>query len=285
MFSQPTVLPLLDSIERYATANQNREGVPEEAVYIKKGEGLNVQPGSMLAYRNVELTTSLNEKTAWGKVKNFFLGGQSLFTNQYLANEKDGWLLFEENPYQIYAAEIHSRGLGLNVSENALVAFTPNISLETSYAGISGIMRGIGLGVTNAQLKPEAAISGSTGTLYFKSGFGNVKAVEVTHKSPVYVDNDDIVAYTEGLHATVSKVGNSIKSLFLSGEGFVCKFEGDGTVFVGAGLAKLRREFSQAQHKESAGVALLAGLFLFALIMAGAAGALVSGLDAKPPTH
>jgi uncharacterized protein (AIM24 family) len=50
-------------------------------------------------------------------------------------------------------------------------------------------------------------------------------------KDAYVVDTGHIVAFTEGLDYRVSKVGG-YKSLFFSGEGFVCRFSGEGKVWI-----------------------------------------------------
>ena len=45
------------------------------------------------------------------------------------------------------------------------------------------------------------------------------------------VDTGNIVAFTDGLEYTISKVGG-YKSLFFSGEGLVCRFRGKGKVWI-----------------------------------------------------
>ena len=45
------------------------------------------------------------------------------------------------------------------------------------------------------------------------------------------VDTGHIVAFNEGLSFEITKAGGSWISSFLGGEGFVCKFNGKGTVW------------------------------------------------------
>lgn len=67
-----------------------------------------------------------------------------------------------------------------------------------------------------------------TGDLWFNS-YGGIMAIDV--KDAYVVDTGHIVAFTEGLDYRVSKVGG-YKSLFFSGEGFVCRFSGEGKVWI-----------------------------------------------------
>jgi uncharacterized protein (AIM24 family) len=45
------------------------------------------------------------------------------------------------------------------------------------------------------------------------------------------VDTGHVVAFTEGLEYSVSRIGG-YKSLFFSGEGLVCRFSGNGRLWI-----------------------------------------------------
>ncbi|MCB9195344.1 MAG: TIGR00266 family protein, partial [Flavobacteriales bacterium] len=66
------------------------------------------------------------------------------------------------------------------------------------------------------------------GDLWFNS-YGGIMQIDVTDN--FVVDTGHIVAFTEGLEYNISKVGG-YKSLFLSGEGLVCRFSGSGKVWI-----------------------------------------------------
>jgi len=53
----------------------------------------------------------------------------------------------------------------------------------------------------------------------------------VTVKDEFVVDNGFVVAFTDGLDYKVESIGG-MKSLFLSGEGFVSRFKGQGKIWV-----------------------------------------------------
>ena len=66
------------------------------------------------------------------------------------------------------------------------------------------------------------------GDLWFNT-YGALLEVDVT--GDYVVDTGHIVAFTDGLDYSVTKVGG-YKSLFLSGEGLVCRFRGEGKVWI-----------------------------------------------------
>ncbi len=67
-----------------------------------------------------------------------------------------------------------------------------------------------------------------TGELFFSS-FGAIHKVQV--QGEYIVDTGHIVAFEPSLSFKLEKVGG-LKSLFLSGEGLVCRFSGSGTLYV-----------------------------------------------------
>ena len=67
-----------------------------------------------------------------------------------------------------------------------------------------------------------------TGDLWFNT-FGGLIAIDV--RDNYVVDTGYIVGFTEGLSYDVRPVAG-MKSLFFSGEGLVCRFAGEGTVWI-----------------------------------------------------
>jgi len=67
-----------------------------------------------------------------------------------------------------------------------------------------------------------------TGDLWFNS-YGGIMEIDVADS--YIVDTGHIVAFTQGLDYRVSRVGG-YKSLFFSGEGLVCRFSGQGKVWI-----------------------------------------------------
>ena len=55
--------------------------------------------------------------------------------------------------------------------------------------------------------------------------------IEIDVDGDYVVDTGNIVAFTEGLDYNVTMAGG-YKSLFFSGEGFVCRFSGTGKVWI-----------------------------------------------------
>jgi uncharacterized protein (TIGR00266 family) len=100
------------------------------------------------------------------------------------------------------------------------VASNPNIVLDTKWQGVT---KGFFSGESFFLIKASGQ-----GDLWFNS-YGGIISIDV--KDAFVVDTGHIVAFTEGLSYKVSRQGG-YKSLFLSGEGLVCRFSGEGKVWV-----------------------------------------------------
>lgn len=198
-------------------------------ISLNEGQSLNVEPSAMLACKNVEMETRLNG-SVFAVAKRYFLGGESLFQNCYTAKEGGGWIALEESlPGQINAYELQP-GKNLVIGRKAYVAADQNVKVSFHYAGAKGLFRGVGA----VKLK-ASVIDKQSGRVFFNSMEGITKAIVISEETgPVIIDNEDIVAYTDTLQVSRRKLGD-MKTLFLSGEGFVNEFKGNGTVFVGSG--------------------------------------------------
>lgn len=65
----------------------------------------------------------------------------------------------------------------------------------------------------------------------FLSAYGSVVERDVTDGDPLVVDEDHLIAWTDGLDLNRERDG-SIKSTLLGGEGYVTRFTGSGTVWL-----------------------------------------------------
>jgi len=92
--------------------------------------------------------------------------------------------------------------------------------VETKWQGLTkGFFSGESLFLIRCQGK---------GDLWFSS-YGGIINIDVD--GDYVVDTGNIVAFTDGLEYEITKVGG-YKSLFFSGEGFVCRFSGKGKVWI-----------------------------------------------------
>lgn len=183
-------------------------------VNIPKGETLKVEASAM-ASMDTNLTMTTKMKGGLGR----FLSKESIFINEFKAEGGAGEICIAPGPsgdmehFFVDNQTIYLQG-------SSYVASTMGVNLDTKFQGFS---KGFFSGESFFFIK----CSGE-GDLWFNT-FGAMFQVDV--KDEYIVDTGHIVAFTEGLDYEISRIGG-YKSLFFSGEGFVCRFKGQGKVWI-----------------------------------------------------
>ncbi|MFT5084059.1 MAG: hypothetical protein ACI9Y1_002111, partial [Lentisphaeria bacterium] len=213
----PTVVSPIVDPEKYLGLPFTIEGSPDYSfvtVIIPATTTLKVEASSMATMdTHIKMKTKL--KGGFGR----FLTGESLFVNDFTAMNSPGEIgIAPGTPGDLLHQYLDGNTIFLQNS--AFVAATENVVLETKWQGmIKGFFSGESLFLIRC--------SGS-GDLWFNS-YGAI--IEIDVNDDYVVDTGNIVAFTEGLDYSISKVGG-YKSLFFSGEGFVCRFTGKGKVWI-----------------------------------------------------
>jgi len=147
------------------------------------------------------------------------LTGESLFLNEFTAERAPGEIcLAPASPGDV--DHLYLENQTVYMQNSAFVASAMEIETATKWQGLTkGFFSGEKLFLIKCS---------GTGDLWFNS-YGGIFSIDVD--GDYVVDTGHIVAFTEGLEYRVSKVGG-YKSLFLSGEGFVCRFSGTGKVWI-----------------------------------------------------
>ncbi len=184
-------------------------------VRIPKGETLKVEASAMAA-----MDPQLKMKTKMKGGFSRFLTGESLFINEFSAPQAEGEMLIAPGaPGEMGHVKLNNETIYLQNS--AYLASATTIDLQTKWQGLT---KGFFSGESFFLIKCTG-----TGDLWFNT-FGSMVEVE-SFDNGLTVDTGHIVAFTEGLEYEVGKLGN-YKSLFLSGEGLVCRFKGKGKVWI-----------------------------------------------------
>ena len=193
------------------------EGNPDYAfvtVQVPANETLRVEASSM-AY----MTPNMTMKTKLGGGLGRFLTGESLFINEFTATNAPGEIgLAPSMPGSIQYLRLENQTVYLEKS--AFLAASTGILTESKW---QGMVKGFFSGESLFMIKCSG-----TGDLWFNT-YGAIIPVDV--KNEYVVDTGYIAAFTEGLDYRVSRIGG-FKSLFFSGEGFVCRFTGEGKVWI-----------------------------------------------------
>lgn len=183
---------------------------------IPVGQTILADAGSMVAMDpHVELQTQFRG----GMTR--FLTGESLFLSRYTAVSRIGQIELAPPTFaNIIHIPMSSQGPAVFIQSAAFLASTANVKVESKY---QGIMKSFFSG-GNLFL---GKVTGD-GDLWL-SVFGNLVSIDV--QSDYVIDSDHVVAFEEGLDYEV-KLVSSLKRSFFSGEGFVCRFRGQGRVWI-----------------------------------------------------
>lgn len=183
-------------------------------VKIPEGETLKVEASSMAT-----MDTTIKMKTKMRGGLGRLLTKESIFINEFTAQQGPGEIQIAPGcPGDMEHVFLENETIFLQNS--AFVASTMDVEVETKWQGLmKGFFSREGLFLIKCS---------GHGDLWFNT-YGGLIQIDVD--GSYVVDNGHIVAFTEGLDYNVESIGG-MKSLFLSGEGLVCRFEGKGKVWV-----------------------------------------------------
>jgi uncharacterized protein (TIGR00266 family) len=194
------------------------EGAPEYAwvkIKIPRDQTLKVEASAMAA-----MDSHLSLKTRLKGGFSRFLSGDSLFLNEFTAKGAPGEIQIAPGP----SGDIKHFALDgskiIFLQNAAFLASTVGVQIESKWQGLS---KGLFGGQSLFMMKCTGQ-----GDLWFNS-FGAIFEVEVDGE--YVVDSGYIVAFTEGLQFNLTTL-SGFKSFLFSGEGFVCRFQGRGKIWV-----------------------------------------------------
>jgi uncharacterized protein (TIGR00266 family) len=184
-------------------------------------EEFTAEGGAMISMSpDIQMQTTTHKKNKGGilKAAKRLLSGESFFMNHYTASSRGGEVVLGGTlPGDMQDYELDNERL--IVQGGSYVASSPDVDIDMGWQGFKSVLSGESIFWLN--------LSGS-GKVVFNS-FGAIYPVEVNGE--YIVDTGHIVAFNETLNFTISKAGQSWMSSFLGGEGLVCKFQGQGTVW------------------------------------------------------
>lgn len=196
-------------------------------VTIAPGETLVAQSGAMIAMDKdirIETTTmarGMENQGILGKamaVAKRMLAGESLFLNKFTTQEAASSIFISPTlPGDIMIRNFHQETL--MVQGSSWLASTEGIAIDATWQGFKGFFTGENIFWIKLSGTGTAALS----------SFGSIYPLEV--RGSAMVDTGHIVAFEETLSFKVVKAASSWMASFLGGEGFACRFEGNGTVW------------------------------------------------------
>jgi len=201
-------------MEKFEFNIQHKPDYSFLTVKIPAGKTLKVEASAMAT-----MDTNIQMKTKFKGGLGRFITGESLFINEFTAQNGSGEISIAP-PAPGDMEHLYLDNQVVYLQNSAFVASDPSLSIETKWQGLT---KGFFSGENLFLIK----VSGR-GDLWFNT-YGGIMAIDV--KDAYVVDTGHIVAFTEGLEYRVSRIGG-YKSLFFSGEGFVCRFSGQGKVWI-----------------------------------------------------
>ncbi len=178
------------------------------------GKMLKVEASAMAT-----MDTTLKMKTKMKGGLSRLITGESVFINDFTAEKGPGEISIAPGPPGDLE-HVYLEDSVIYLQNSAFVASGPNVKVETKW---QGLVKGFFSGESLFLIK----CSGQ-GDLWFNT-YGAI--IELDVSGDYVVDTGHIVAFTEGLDYKITKVGG-YKSLFFSGEGLVCRFSGQGKVWI-----------------------------------------------------
>ncbi len=189
-------------------------------VALQPGESIVAESGAMVGMStNVAMQTQ-SQGGMMGGLKRMF-GGESFFRNTFTAQNGPGEVLLAQalcGDMTLLEMTPH----GYFIQNSAYVASTPDVQIETQVGGFKGFFSGAGVFVLKA-------VSQQPGQLVVGS-FGGIE--ELHCDGHMVIDTGHLVAWDGTLQYSVGKSAGGWIASWLSGEGLVCRFQGQGRIWI-----------------------------------------------------
>lgn len=184
---------------------------------LEAGEQVTAEAGAMVAMSpNMQIKTKAKGGLLGGLKR--MVTGESFFTNDFNAEGAPGTIkLAPSAPGDVDALQLN--GNSFLMQAGAYIAHVGDITIDTKWGGFKSFFSGEGFFLIK--------VSGN-GTVFFGS-YGGLKKVVIDGQ--YIVDTTHIVAFDENINYNVEAVGG-LKATFLSGEGLVCRYTGQGDLWI-----------------------------------------------------
>jgi uncharacterized protein (TIGR00266 family) len=190
-------------------------------VMLEPAEEVTAEAGAMVT---MSADMEMKTKSRGGIGKALFrsmAGGESFFQNTFTAGPQGGEVTFAPN-FAGDIIQLQMAGNTIMTQSGAYIFDAGEIEIDTKFGGGKMFFSGESLFLLKIHGHGDV----------FLSAYGAVHMVELGEGQEYVVDTGHIVAFDESCDFKVSKPSKGLKSLFFSGEGFVCRFSGPGRVWV-----------------------------------------------------
>ncbi|OUC14654.1 MAG: TIGR00266 family protein [Alkalinema sp. CACIAM 70d] len=192
-------------------------------VNLATNQTILVEAGAMAA---MDANLEMKSKMRGGMMKSIgrMFSGESLFISEFTAQGKPGEIYIAPGiPGDICYYRLES-GRSLMVQSSGFVACSPTVELNTKFQGFKGFFSGESLFLVQA-IGP--------GDIWFSS-YGAI--LEIPVNGSYVVDTGYVVAFEDTLNYNVEMLGGlsfkNLKTSIFGGEGLVCRFSGQGKLWI-----------------------------------------------------
>ncbi|HAX80276.1 MAG TPA: TIGR00266 family protein [Cyanobacteria bacterium UBA11372] len=189
---------------------------------LKANQTVLVESGAMAA---MDPWIKMKSKVKGGLMKGLgrLVSGESFFVSEFTAEGRPGELYISPGvPGDIQ--HYYLNGNALMIQSSGFVAASTTVEIDTKFQGFKGFFSGESLFLLRAT---------GAGDIWFSS-YGGIVEIPVT--GDYVVDTGYIVAFEDSLNYNVEMLGGlsfkGLKTGILGGEGLVCRFSGQGLLWV-----------------------------------------------------
>lgn len=189
-------------------------------VTLQANESFIAESGAM-----VGMSTNMHMQTqskggVMGGLKRMF-GGESFFRNTFTAENGPGEVLLAQALCgDMVVLEMTPNGYF--IQNSAYIGSSPDVNVETQTGGFKGFFSGAGVFILRATSEqPGQVLIGA---------FGGIQ--ELQCDGNMVIDTGHLVAWDGTLNYKIAKSGAGWIASWLSGEGLVCDFEGQGRIWI-----------------------------------------------------
>lgn len=189
-------------------------------ISLQPNESVVAESGAMIGMStNVNMQTQ-SQGGMMGGLKRMF-GGESFFRNTFTAQNGPGEVLVSQTLCGDMSV-LDMTPNGYFIQSASFIASTPNVNIDTKVGGFKTFFAGEGMFV----LKATAAEPGQV----LVGAFGGIQ--EMQCDGNLVIDTGHLVAWDATLEYSVGKSASGWVASFLSGEGLVCHFRGQGRIWI-----------------------------------------------------